>query len=149
MRNKLLMLAAALLMVVSQFAIAGDSRHRHRDHYIVGGALVGLAIGAAIANDRRGYNRHGYNRYDDRYGNRYGNRFDDRHGNRYGNRYDDRYSFGNNARYERRSPRYDSYDSYGAYRNDYRYQRPVVRQGVQVYRSSARYYCPERRRYVY
>jgi len=129
MRNKLLMLAAALLMVVSQFAIAGDSRHRHRDHYIVGGALVGFAIGAAIANDRRGYDR-------------YDNRYDNRHGNRY----DDRYGYGNNARYERRSPRYDSY---GAYRNDYRYQRPVGRQGVQVYRSSARYYCPERRRYVY
>lgn len=69
MRKWIVFIAGAVMLVATQVASAGQ--RYHRDRYIVGGALVGLALGAAIASERnyRGddyrYDRH--DRYD-RYG---------------------------------------------------------------------------------
>jgi len=111
MRKWVVFIATVMLLVAAQAASAGE--RYHRDRYIVGGALLGLAIGAAVANnrdDRRGYN------------------------------YDRGYGYGSDR------PHNDRY----AYSDGYRYERPVVRREVRVYRSAPRYqrnnrYCPPRR----
>lgn len=68
MRKLLTLTLAVMLAALSTSALAGGSYGRYGYHYdddndaayLVGGALLGLAIGAAIADNNDGYRYYGY-----------------------------------------------------------------------------------------